>query len=232
MPVQRSRRRSLSTSGEQQPGSARRILDERLARGEIDAEEYRRLRETLDGAARPEPGAGDNRAGRAGHQRVRSTAPGFLPWPACGYAFGNEDYLRRLRKIEGQVRGLQKMIENETWCPDAFTRVASATRALQEVAVGLLSDHIGHCVSAVARAAPEDGEARLREVAAIIRQVTLPARLSDGAGTAPGVEGCRNPGAPARERCLAPPGWPGPLQASRPAVACGAVAIGPPPPAG
>ena len=127
MPVERSRRRSLSTSGEQQPGSARRILDERLARGEIDAEEYRRLRETLDGAARPEPGAGDNRAGRAGHQRVRSTAPGFLPWPACGFASGNEDYL--------------------------------------------LSDHIGHCVSAVARAAPEDGEARLRQVAAIIRQV-------------------------------------------------------------
>lgn len=49
---------------------------------------------------------------------------------------GKEDYHRRLRKIEGQVRGLQRMIEADTWCPDVATQVASATRALQEVAVG------------------------------------------------------------------------------------------------
>jgi DNA-binding FrmR family transcriptional regulator len=55
--------------------------------------------------------------------------------------------LRRLRKIEGQVRGLQRMIEADTWCPDVVTQVASATRALQEVAVGLLNDHLRHCVS-------------------------------------------------------------------------------------
>jgi DNA-binding FrmR family transcriptional regulator len=66
--------------------------------------------------------------------------------PARGYASGKDDYLTRLRKIEGQVRVLQKMIEAGTWCPDVVTQVASATRALQEVAVGLLSDHVRHCV--------------------------------------------------------------------------------------
>ena len=64
-----------------------------------------------------------------------------------GYASGKDDYLRRLRKIEGQVRGLQRIIEADTWCPDVVTQVASATRALQEVVVGLLSDHLRQCVS-------------------------------------------------------------------------------------
>ena len=63
-----------------------------------------------------------------------------------GYASGKTDYLTRLRKIEGQVRGLQRMIEDDKWCPDVVTQVASTTRALQEVAVGLLNDHLRHCV--------------------------------------------------------------------------------------
>jgi len=96
--------------------------------------------------------------------------PGSRLRPVRGYASGKEDYLRRLRKIEGQVRGLQKMIEADTWCPDVVTQVASVTRALQEVAVGLLNDHISHCVMA-ARSTPDDGDARLAEVAATIRQV-------------------------------------------------------------
>lgn len=92
------------------------------------------------------------------------------PRPARGYASGKEDYLRRLRKIEGQVRGLQRMIESDTWCPDVVTQVASATRALQEVAVGLLNDHVRHCVTAAVNS-PAEGDAQLAEVAATIRQV-------------------------------------------------------------
>ena len=88
-----------------------------------------------------------------------------------GYASGKDDYLRRLRKIEGQVRGLQKMIEADTWCPDVVTQVASATRALQEVAVGLLNDHLHHCVSNAARSSEADGDQMLAEVAGTIRQV-------------------------------------------------------------
>jgi DNA-binding FrmR family transcriptional regulator len=93
------------------------------------------------------------------------------PWPVRGYACGKEDYLRRLRKIEGQVRGLQKMIEADSWCPDVVTQVASVTRALQEVAVGLLNDHLRHCVTAAAATSPGDGDAGLAEVTAVLRQV-------------------------------------------------------------
>ena len=88
-----------------------------------------------------------------------------------GYASGKADYLARLRKIEGQVRGLQRMVEGDRWCPDVVTQVASATRALQEVAVGLLNDHLHHCVTQAMASSPSDGEAHLDEVAATIRQV-------------------------------------------------------------
>ncbi|HET6875278.1 MAG TPA: metal-sensitive transcriptional regulator [Acidimicrobiales bacterium] len=88
-----------------------------------------------------------------------------------GYASGKEDYLARLRKIEGQVRGLQRMIEEDRWCPDVVTQVASATRALQEVSVGLLNDHLQHCVLEAARSSTSEAHARLDEVAATIRQV-------------------------------------------------------------
>jgi DNA-binding FrmR family transcriptional regulator len=90
---------------------------------------------------------------------------------ARGYATGKADYLTRLRKIEGQVRGLQKMIENDTWCPDVVTQVGSATRALQEVAVGLVSDHLRHCVASAIRASESGGEQAMDEVTGTIRQV-------------------------------------------------------------
>jgi DNA-binding FrmR family transcriptional regulator len=93
------------------------------------------------------------------------------PRPVRGYASGKDDYLRRLRKIEGQVRGLQKMIEADAWCPDVVTQVASATHALQEVAIGLLNDHLRHCVTAAAANSPDECDARLAEVTATIRQV-------------------------------------------------------------
>ena len=91
--------------------------------------------------------------------------------PARGYASGKADYLSRLRKIEGQVRGLQKMVEADTWCPDVVIQVASATRALQEVTVGLLNDHLHHCVVNAVRTSEADGQASLDEVASTIRQV-------------------------------------------------------------
>jgi DNA-binding FrmR family transcriptional regulator len=99
------------------------------------------------------------------------TEPAGRPRPVRGYASGKDDYLLRLRKIEGQVRGLQKMIEGDAWCPDVVTQVASATRALQEVAVGLLNDHLRHCVTAAAAGSPDDRDARLGEVTAVLRQV-------------------------------------------------------------
>jgi CsoR family transcriptional regulator, copper-sensing transcriptional repressor len=91
--------------------------------------------------------------------------------PRRGYASGRADYLSRLRKIEGQVRGLQKMVEADTYCPGVVVQVASVTRALQEVAVGLLTDHLHHCVVNAARTSQDDGQASLGEVASTIRQV-------------------------------------------------------------
>ena len=88
-----------------------------------------------------------------------------------GYASGKDDYLRRLRKIEGQVRGLQKMIEADTWCPAVVTQVATATSCSARVAVGLLHDHLRHCVHDAARSPDTDGDQMLAEVAGAIRQV-------------------------------------------------------------
>lgn len=91
--------------------------------------------------------------------------------PRRGYASGKEDYLVRLAKIEGQVRGLQRMVDEDTYCPDVVVQIASATRALQEVAVGLLQDHLSHCVLTAVRSSDAEGDESLEEVAATIRQV-------------------------------------------------------------
>jgi len=74
----------------------------------------------------------------------------------AGYATDKDDVLRRLRRVEGQVRGLQRMVEEDTYCIDVLTQVSAATKALQSVALLLLQDHLGHCV---AGAIAEGGDA-------------------------------------------------------------------------
>ena len=101
----------------------------------------------------------------------RPIAYAETPRPTRGYASGKEDYLARLAKIEGQVRGLRKMVEDDRWCPNIVTQVSSVTRALQEVSVGLLNDHIHCCVLDAARRSDSDSDAALAEVASTIRQV-------------------------------------------------------------
>ena len=64
-----------------------------------------------------------------------------------GYIQHKDDHLRRLRRIEGQVRGLQRMIDNEEYCIDVLTQISAATRALQAVSLALLDEHLRHCVS-------------------------------------------------------------------------------------
>jgi DNA-binding FrmR family transcriptional regulator len=102
---------------------------------------------------------------------VQPARTGATRRTARGYASGKQDYLRRLRKIEGHVRGLQKMIEAATWSPDVVTQVTSATRALQEVAVGLVSDHLRHCVMHAMHCSPAEGDQALVEDMGAIRQV-------------------------------------------------------------
>ncbi len=63
-----------------------------------------------------------------------------------GYTAERDDYLKRLRRIEGQVRGLQRLIDEDTYCIDVLTQISAVTKALQGVAVGLLDEHVRHCV--------------------------------------------------------------------------------------
>ena len=68
-----------------------------------------------------------------------------------GYTMNKDDYTKRLRRIEGQVRGIQRMIDEDEYCIDVLTQVSAATKALQSVAVGLLDEHIRHCVADATR---------------------------------------------------------------------------------
>ena len=73
-----------------------------------------------------------------------------------GYSPRKDKYLSRLRKVEGQVRGLQRMVDDDAYCIDILTQVAAVTKALHGVALGLMEDHLGHCVrQAVAAGGPE-----------------------------------------------------------------------------
>ncbi|MBA3605210.1 MAG: metal-sensitive transcriptional regulator [Actinomycetota bacterium] len=79
------------------------------------------------------------------------------------------DYLKRLRRIEGQVRGLQRMVADDDYCIDVLTQVSAATKALQSVAVGLLDEHIRHCVAgAAASGAPGEADRLIDEATSAI----------------------------------------------------------------
>jgi CsoR family transcriptional regulator, copper-sensing transcriptional repressor len=80
-----------------------------------------------------------------------------------GYADRKADHLKRLRRIEGQVRGLQRMVEEEQYCIDVLTQISAATKALQSVALGLLDEHLGHCVADAVKEGGGDAEAKLKE---------------------------------------------------------------------
>lgn len=87
-----------------------------------------------------------------------------------GYAARKADHQARLRKIEGQVRGVTRMVEQDRYCIDVLTQLRAATRALQEVAAGLLDDHIRHCVVDAVNADPTQREAKLDELTEALRR--------------------------------------------------------------
>ena len=89
----------------------------------------------------------------------------------AGYAASKDDQLKRLRRIEGQVRGLQRMVESDTYCIDVLTQVSAATKALQAVALGLLEDHMAHCMVEAARAGGAEQDAKVREAADAIARL-------------------------------------------------------------
>lgn len=89
---------------------------------------------------------------------------------APGYHDSKAAYLTRLRRIEGQVRGLQRMVDEDTYCIDILTQVSAVNKALQSVAVGLVEDHLNHCVrDAVASGGSEADDKVAEATAAIAR---------------------------------------------------------------
>src|ERR1700686_2362978 len=85
-----------------------------------------------------------------------------------GYSDDKEAVQKRLRRIEGQIRGLQRMVEEDRYCIDVLDQVSSATRALQAVALLLLDDHLAHCVVNAVRTGGDDAREKLNEASAAI----------------------------------------------------------------
>ena len=88
-----------------------------------------------------------------------------------GYIDNKAAVLKRLRRIEGQVRGLQRMVEDETYCIDVLTQVSAATKALQAVALELLEDHLSHCVAEAVREGGTEADAKVREASDAIARL-------------------------------------------------------------
>jgi DNA-binding FrmR family transcriptional regulator len=88
-----------------------------------------------------------------------------------GYRDRKEDHLKRLRRIEGQARGLQRMVEEEQYCIDVLTQVSAMTKALQSVALSLLEEHLAHCVAHAVAEGGEEADAKVREASAAIARL-------------------------------------------------------------
>ena len=88
-----------------------------------------------------------------------------------GYTQDKDAYLKRLRRIEGQVRGIARMVDEDVYCIDILTQVSAATRALQAVALGLLEDHLGQCVTEAVRKGGDEGAESVREAAEAISRL-------------------------------------------------------------
>ena len=101
--------------------------------------------------------------------------PGRGHDPECGHHHGYLDdkdgHLKRLRRIEGQVRGLQRMIDDGQYCIDILTQISATTRALQSVALTLLDEHLSTCVVRAARAGGDEAETRLAEASDAIARL-------------------------------------------------------------
>ena len=88
-----------------------------------------------------------------------------------GYAEHKEAHLNRLRRIEGQVRGIHRMVEDDRYCIDILTQVSAATSALQSAALALLDEHLAHCVADAVRAGGSDADAKVAEASAAVARL-------------------------------------------------------------
>jgi DNA-binding FrmR family transcriptional regulator len=88
-----------------------------------------------------------------------------------GYRDTKDAHMKRLRRIEGQVRGLQRLVESDTYCIDVLTQVSAATRALESFALGLLDEHLSHCVAEAVAEGGAEADAKVKEASAAIARL-------------------------------------------------------------
>jgi DNA-binding FrmR family transcriptional regulator len=88
-----------------------------------------------------------------------------------GYTGSKDAQLKRLRRIEGQIRGLQRMVDEDQYCIDVLTQVAAATKALQSFSLGLIEEHLAHCVVDAARKGGPEGQAKVKEASDAIARL-------------------------------------------------------------
>lgn len=88
-----------------------------------------------------------------------------------GYAPNKDDYAKRLRRVEGQVRGIARMIDEDKYCIDVLTQISAVNSALQSVALALLDEHLAHCVSGAVAAGGDDADTKLAEASAAIARL-------------------------------------------------------------
>ena len=88
-----------------------------------------------------------------------------------GYITDKERYLHRLMRIEGQARGIHRMVDKEKYCIDILTQISAVTRALEGVALGLLDDHLKHCVVDAAKHGGEEAELKIKEASDAIARL-------------------------------------------------------------
>lgn len=88
-----------------------------------------------------------------------------------GYTQDKAALGKRLRRIEGQIRGLQRMVDEDTYCIDVLTQISAATKALEAVALGLLEGHLRHCVHEAIAAGGPDADAKITEAAEAVRRL-------------------------------------------------------------
>jgi DNA-binding FrmR family transcriptional regulator len=88
-----------------------------------------------------------------------------------GYTAHKDEYLKRLRRIEGQVRGLQRMVDEDKYCIDVLTQISAVNRALESVALRLLEEHIGHCVAGAIAEGGENAAAKVKEASDAIARL-------------------------------------------------------------
>ncbi|MPM70229.1 hypothetical protein SDC9_117182 [bioreactor metagenome] len=122
-----------------------------------------------DGATQAD--TGQNEAGRdeaSGAADAGGCCATNNPW---GYADSKQDYVRRLRRIEGQVRGLQRMVDEDQYCIDILTQISAVTKALESTALKLLDEHLSHCVMHAIEAGGEEADQKLAEASAAIARL-------------------------------------------------------------